>query len=735
MKIRISNMLRLEDAELDLVPGRITVVTGRNEAGKTSIATIAGSLLAHEANPAGVSKAHGAVYLRRGADAGEAQLVVDDQIVVRWLGPTGELAQLVARRASTPAAVGLVDFCGPMSQPERVKLWEGYFLPKTAQLEAAVREALKPYAKPSIIDNIIAHLRLEGNFKAMEDAYRTRSRDAKVEWTRVTGETWGSRKGADWLPAGWVAELDGVTVEDAQRRLDDAQAGLQSAQIAHAVDASIIARAEEAAVKIPDAQRRVDGAQNAMNAARRAIEQMRVDAKPAADRRREAEQARGLAQDRLDAAKADLARHMRSQPTPFANIDEHPLVKLAIESREEVKAREPRREDFVRGLSRIEQELFDLEASPPNKERVPEPIFCPHCNGELESTDYGRAVRAYDVEAARQEAEQRHGTAIGEWDAKRQRLDVRLNDAKAECEAQYDAAMRKWDEDLVRAEEKVAELRQQADESQKRQMHEFVEGKKVREESVAVRESEAVTAADAVLSAANATVKDAEAMEPLQAEARRCAKVLQDAKVELETLQRLAAEADGKVARTEEMVDAQDEAERAVASAREHQDLVKKRFEAKQHHENVVAYTTIATLLGPRGIRAQAVEERMSAFDGVLERIHQVTTWPRVALDKQYNISIGDDKILKLAAESARLRAQWCLQIAISRVRREPVVILDAADHLDAENLAAMQDLLHVLRDRPQAPAFLVCGTNLDTASLNAGGLNYRLDGGRLQPA
>ena len=204
------------------------------------------------------------------------------------------------------------------------------------------------------------------------------------------------------------------------------------------------------------------------------------------------------------------------------------------------------------------------------------------------------------------------------------------------------------------------------------------------------------------------------------------------ARVELATQQSLARQADGKVARTDEMLDEQARCARELERVTEHRRLVGRRFEAREQHENIVAYQTIAQLLGPRGVRAQAVEEAMQQFDGVLGTISRVTGWPRVRLDRHYSVSIGERKILRLCAESERLRAQWCLQIALVRVRREPVAILDAADHLDTSNLTGLGQLLDALCARKNPPAFLVCGTELDHEVINRSGPNYQLVDGVL---
>lgn len=71
-KIKITNILGIEELEID--PGAITVLEGRNGVGKTS--TI-------EAIRSVVEGGHDGTLLRNGADVGEVVLVLDDETVIR----------------------------------------------------------------------------------------------------------------------------------------------------------------------------------------------------------------------------------------------------------------------------------------------------------------------------------------------------------------------------------------------------------------------------------------------------------------------------------------------------------------------------------------------------------------------------------------------------------------------------------------------------------------------------
>jgi len=71
-RIHIQNILGIEDLEIE--PGRITLIQGENASGKTSVL---------EAIKEAVRGGHDATLIRHGADEGEVVLVFDDDITVR----------------------------------------------------------------------------------------------------------------------------------------------------------------------------------------------------------------------------------------------------------------------------------------------------------------------------------------------------------------------------------------------------------------------------------------------------------------------------------------------------------------------------------------------------------------------------------------------------------------------------------------------------------------------------
>ena len=164
---------------------------------------------------------------------------------------------------------------------------------------------------------------------------------------------------------------------------------------------------------------------------------------------------------------------------------------------------------------------------------------------------------------------------------------------------------------------------------------------------------------------------------------------------------------------TEDRTDQINAKNREIEDLRTQRELVDKRLQAKGHHESVQAYEMIVKILGPKGIRAKAMETAMDNVDGLLSFMAQRTGWPRVQVDRNYNVSIGKRASLRMCSESERWRGQAMLQIAIARMKQDPVIVLDRTDILDPkgrEDLATLSSFL-VEPDRKHRPCIVLCST------------------------
>ena len=275
MKLRIGNMLGIVEAEMELQAGRVVSVTGGNASGKSSLAIAAGAVLAREDNPLGATSTQVKLYMHDGAIAGECSLV-DDEGSVRWFMPTGDLEQTPGVVHSSAAAVGLEDFIAHRSPAQLSALWEGLFLPPSEKIVEQLRKRLAPVVDETSIERIINQIKAneddptvtaDRGWTLAHNTYQERAKRSKQDWMRVTGESWGRAKGADWHPERWLAEYDGVTVTDAQRAVEEAESATQAAHVAHAVDASVVEAAQEAKRQIPAADAALTSARAAALAA------------------------------------------------------------------------------------------------------------------------------------------------------------------------------------------------------------------------------------------------------------------------------------------------------------------------------------------------------------------------------------------------------------------------------------------------------------------------------------
>ena len=596
MRIQVDNFLGVERAEMELVPGTITVVSGTNAAGKSSFAAAVSGALAHDANPLSAGKGGGNVYLRDDKESGGVQIDDGDTPLVRWQAGTGDLGHFTSEEPlSTAASLGLFDFLAGSTASARAQLWEDLFLPPFAEMKASIQKQLKPHIPAKVLKAIMENLdeekeeeeEEEGDFETrarnridlVAATYRTRARDAKADWTKVTGEAYGVRKAADWLPDGWVADLDGLSTDQTDKALTEAREALQSHHVGHAVSVAEVETAKAAAQKIPEATR--------------IAEVCEATQKDTAKRLDEAQQAYKSDQIAGREARAALEAHV---------------------------SKEPRQADH---------------------------LVCPHCKNEVVLRR--GELAAFDVEA--------HATEHGQWAERRTELQNAMDGFVETVKAKMHAA------------------------------------------------------------------------EPLEESNSDAFKAWEAAKMELAILVRNAANAEATV-ESEEMVEAVREAEGELERSRTRHDLVGRRTSAMEHHANVVQYTLISDILGPKGVRATAMETRMASLDQTLESIAKVTGWPRITVSRVYAVAIGKRTLLRVCSRSERLCAQYSLQIAVARCIRDTYVVLDDADTLVDGKFAGLRDLMAALRGRPNPPAFLVCGANLDVSTLNPDGLNYLIDNG-----
>ncbi len=122
-------------------------------------------------------------------------------------------------------------------------------------------------------------------------------------------------------------------------------------------------------------------------------------------------------------------------------------------------------------------------------------------------------------------------------------------------------------------------------------------------------------------------------------------------------------------------------AEQQIEDRKKDLELVKIRVKASQAHQNVMEYTEIADVFGPRGVRARAMAVGMERIKEHLTEVQRTTGWPSVKLDTTYAVTVNDRPAV-VSATSEQWRAQIALQIAVALSLENPLVIVDGADVL-----------------------------------------------------
>jgi hypothetical protein len=155
--------------------------------------------------------------------------------------------------------------------------------------------------------------------------------------------------------------------------------------------------------------------------------------------------------------------------------------------------------------------------------------------------------------------------------------------------------------------------------------------------------------------------------------------------------------------------------------------------EADDLHARVETNEQMLDLLAPGGLRAGKLLRVLDAFNGTLAADSEGAGWRPVSV--LFDMSPAyDGRPYGLCSTSEQYRVRAALQVAMARLDRSAMVVLDAADVLDGPTRGGLFRLL----DNAQLPA-LVCMTlsrreqmpDLAAAGLGA---SYWIEGGLAQP-
>ena len=250
MRLEIENVLGMERADLEIPVGGVVEVIGANAAGKSSVATAVQALAAREVNPLGVPAPQAKrVYVRDGEENGEATLS-DEGLIVTWRPHSQTIEAPNDQPHSRPEAVGLVDYTAKTGAKQRTEQLQGALLPDPSEIMEAIRSDLSAYLDVEDLTGVMEMIGQRG-WDAAASVYSDRARQAKRAWQDITGRQWGIKVGSDWRPAGWLADYDHLTPQQAEERVVSARDALSALHEVQAVSQMEADQANEAKASVP----------------------------------------------------------------------------------------------------------------------------------------------------------------------------------------------------------------------------------------------------------------------------------------------------------------------------------------------------------------------------------------------------------------------------------------------------------------------------------------------------
>lgn len=268
MEIFVRSYKRIATADLSF--HGICLIGGKNEAGKSSLAeairaAITGEGIALEALGERLTKAHHAPALVRwGADKGNAVVRIETGAVsMTW--PKCDYASEGAKppRASRIAA-GL-DSLARMRPEERAKFLVELLkaMPTKGELLAELVEQKigRPDDVANYVWDVISRDGWDAPLKKGTDGKETggalslakaKGATRKGQFREVTGENWGSDKGADWAPQGWNPKWDALSIDQADAGISVIRNEVEAFDKAAGANEATIAGWRAAAASLPE---------------------------------------------------------------------------------------------------------------------------------------------------------------------------------------------------------------------------------------------------------------------------------------------------------------------------------------------------------------------------------------------------------------------------------------------------------------------------------------------------
>jgi energy-coupling factor transporter ATP-binding protein EcfA2 len=220
MMLQVKNIRRVGSARLPL-DDRITFLAGQNKAGKTSLLTALGALLAHERAPVTGKVRDDAEHLvQRGEKTGQAVLEADDWAIhLTWRADGSSDIKTNGQPLTVGRLCAGLDTFSALDKAERLAL-----LAKLLDANPGMSELQD--ACPLASEEALAKLDGQIANRLWDGAWSLADSEAKQEmgaWRQITGKVWNAKAGEEWMPD--ALPVVGH-VDDAKQKLEELRAAV-----------------------------------------------------------------------------------------------------------------------------------------------------------------------------------------------------------------------------------------------------------------------------------------------------------------------------------------------------------------------------------------------------------------------------------------------------------------------------------------------------------------------------
>lgn len=245
MNLKIRNFRGIEHAEINL--DGISLITGPNAAGKTSIAQALGALLTGETSPIHGMNKKDLSQLLRGGGVCEISLS-DDEGKTSILYPAAQIETEGKPASASAVACGKVNIA-TLSTKDRSEFL-GRLLNTEPTKDEVIEACLLIDISPEHAEALWSKINLEG-WDGAWASIKEKGAQMKGQWLEISGEQYGSKKAESWLPENWESDLEGTSEDTLLALVTEAKEIAEAAIASEAVDDNFRARLETSAANAP----------------------------------------------------------------------------------------------------------------------------------------------------------------------------------------------------------------------------------------------------------------------------------------------------------------------------------------------------------------------------------------------------------------------------------------------------------------------------------------------------